>query len=249
MKLKVIISLLMILCLLCACATSVPSDPTSPVQTDPTQASGTDPAKTDPTEPAQTDPTEPTETNPTEPTQPDPTEPTQTTPMDPALVAVLEELNAVFGARGTLYHSALTSIYASPDQLNLRTFLDGVQREHFVTLTQEERDQLSLPEGDVYRYSADEVEAYLNTYFGIGIQDLQDVALANLTYQESTDSYYYATSGCDGEVPMFHAYHLEALPDGTLLMYYTTGGWPGPNMVAKLQPTEDGYLILSNQPV
>ena len=141
---------------------------------------------------------------------------------------------------------ALTSIYASPDLVNLRTFLDGLQSEHGITLTQEERDLLSLPEGDVFRYSADEVEAYLNTYFGIGIQDLQDSALANLTYQESTNSYYYATSGCDGEVPMFHAYHLEALPDGTLLMYYTTGGWPAPNMVAKLQPTEEGYIILSN---
>lgn len=150
---------------------------------------------------------------------------------------------------GNLYNSALSSIYDSPDQLDLRFFLDGLQREHGATLTQEEKDLLSLPEGDVFRYSADEVEAYLNTCFGIGIQDLHTDALQNLTYLQSTNSYYYATSGWDGCVTAFSANSVEALPDGTLMMYYTTGGWPAPNMVARLQPTAEGYLILSNQPV
>lgn len=233
MKTMIIVPILLILCLLCACTPSVPSGSTDPIQTDPTQAAPTDPTKTDPTDPTQTDPTDPTQADPTEPS--------------PA--ADLDELNALFGNMGTLYNSALSSIYASPDQLDLRLFLDGLQREHGATLTQEEKDLLSLPEGDVFRYSADEVEAYLNTYFGIGIQDLHAHALKNLTYLPSTNSYYYATSGWDGCIPAFSANSVEALPDGTLMMYYTTGGWPAPNMVAKLKPTAEGYLILSNQPV
>lgn len=164
----------------------------------------------------------------------------------PELLALTE----LFGTWGTLYNSALTSAYESPAFINLCFFLEGVSKDHAAQLTEEEQAAFAdygIENTDVFRYTREEVDGYLQQYFGITSADLDEVAVQNLYYLESTDCFYIFTNGWDGHVRDVNVICAELQADGTILMYYTTGGWPAEKLIARIQPTDSGYIILSNQ--
>lgn len=198
---------------------------------------------------------EPTATNTTE-SVPPPSSTTETPPENywpetpenpsPDLLALTE----LFGAWGTLYNSALTSTYESPAFINLCFFLEGVSKDHAAQLTEEEQAAFAdygIENMEVFRYTREAVDGYLQQYFGITAADLDEMAVRNLNYLESTDCFYIFTNGWDGHVRDVNVICAEPQADGTILMYYTTGGWPAEKMIARLQPTDSGYIILSNQ--
>ena len=170
------------------------------------------------------------------------------TPENPS--AELLALTELFGAWGTLYNSALTSTYESPAFINLRFFLEGVSKQHAAQLTEEEQADFAdygIENMEVFRYTREEVDGYLQQYFGITSADLDETAVRNLNYLESTDCFYIFTNGWDGHVRDVNVISAEPQADGTVLMYYTTGGWPAEKLIACIQPTDRGYIILSNQ--
>lgn len=163
----------------------------------------------------------------------------------PDLLALTE----LFGAWGTLYNSALTSTYESPAFINLRFFLEGVSKHHAAQLTEEEQAAFAdygIENMEVFRYTREEVDEYLQQYFGITSADLDEIAVRNLNYLESTDCFYIFTNGWDDHVSGVNVIFTEPQADGTVLMYYTTNGWPAEKLIARIQPTDSGYIILSN---
>lgn len=215
-----------------AIPTTSPTDPTN--QTPPSSSS----TATNSTEPV----TPPSSTSETQPKNYWPE-----TPDNPSLD--LLALTELFGAWGTLYNSALTSTYESPAFINLRFFLEGVSKHHTAQLTDQERAAFAdygIENMEAFRYTREEVDGYLQQYFGITSADLDEIAVRNLNYLESTDCFYIFTNGWDGHVRDVNVICAEPQADGTLLMYYTTNGWPAEKLIAHIQPTDNGYIILSN---
>lgn len=246
MKLKnmiLLLTLLFIVSMFFGCAPSSQSTPTTIPTTAPTvPANQTPPSSSS------------TTTNPTEPVTP-PSSTSETPPENywpetpdnpsPDLLALTE----LFGAWGTLYNSALTSTYESPAFINLRFFLEGVSKHHAAQLTEQEQAAFAdygIENTEVFRYTREAVDGYLQQYFGITSADLDEMAVRNLNYLESTDCFYIFTNGWDGHVRGVNVIFVEPQADGTLLMYYTTDGLPAEKLIAHIQPTDNGYIILSN---
>ena len=152
------------------------SDPTRELTEDPTDPSVTLP-------PATTEPLQNTEGPPLDPVD----------PVDPADAAHL------FSDPTGWYAMALTSLYSSPEQVDIAAFFaDGFPYES-TTPTQEEWALLKDVEGfrqdgSFRRMSADAMDDVLIQIFGIGLDQMEGVGLDRLTYLEETDCYYFMST-------------------------------------------------------
>ena len=146
------------------------------------------------------DPTRELTEEPTTPSlPPETTEPLQNTegpPPDPVSPADAEHL---FSDPTGWYAMALTSLYSTPEQVDIAAFFaDGFPSESTVP-TPEEWALLKDVEGfrqDEYfrRMSADAMDGVLIRVFGIGLDQMQGVGLDRLTYLEETDCYYFMST-------------------------------------------------------
>jgi len=262
MKKAMVFLLICCLLFLYGCAQLPAEDPTqgSTTSTEPsTQAT----EATKSTEPS----TEPTEaTRPTEP--PAPTEPPL--PFTPAGTAVseayLQRLQALVDNPASWYTRAMLSEYTSAKDVDLfRLFREGDARFHtltdaekmYVYQTEADRYGISVDEVmklDISRISEDHVEIVLDMYFGLTLEETNQVGLNDLIHNERTDSYYHMHGDTnlflDG-VEIAYAYMLD---DGSVDIYYNNtflGNASelvgGATHVMHLVPTWTGtYRIASN---
>ncbi|MBE6986941.1 MAG: M56 family metallopeptidase [Ruminococcaceae bacterium] len=153
------------------------------------------------------------------------------------------------------YNYALGQEYASPMELNLRNFFgNGFKGEK--TATQAELTELKpylensfwgyAGAGDFHRLPKDKMEEELQKCFGISLADLPESAFADLIYLESTDSYCFYATGMQGETNHFEPKAVEYRNGGTVQVIYSKFAYPKWDFVVTLQPTDNGYQILSN---
>ena len=163
--------------------------------------------------------------------------------------AQLASFNALFGDMRSWYNRALTSLYASPAQVDLKMLFYHGFPEESQTPTDQEWESLKDKPGfdlnfDLIRLPADKMNGVLTHYFGITLEDVNPSGFEGLTYLESTDCYYRMVTDVR-VVENFNATAVETLTDGTIRLSYTAEF--GEAFVAVLKPVGDGYQILSNQ--
>lgn len=181
-------------------------------------------------------------------TTPSGTTPSDTAPSDtrPAEVAAMDEYFRSF--RYNHYNALLELSFDDPRQVSLYVmFNGGFEGEH--EPTDAEWAQLkSIPgfhkEMEFFRLPKDKMEAELKKCLGLSLKDMDDSAFEGLHYLESTDCYYFMTTGAAGVID-FYALRLENQSDGTIKMYYTHSVANG-ECVAVLKEVNGNYQILSN---
>ena len=173
----------------------------------------------------------------------------ETNPSDNTDDAQLAYFNALFGNVSSWYNRALTSLYASPEQVNLKMlFYHGFPEESQMP-TDRERESLKDKPGiylefDLMRLPVGKMNEVLTQYFGITLEEVDPSGFQKLTYLESTGCYYHTVSDAVF-MENFNATAVETLTDGTIRLSYTAEF--GEAFVAVLKPVGDGYQILSNQ--
>lgn len=210
---------------LAACHPAAPQDPGSSAP-ETSESTQTEPSQADPTEPSQTEPTQQTE-----PTEED----------------LLAKLDALFGGN-TWYNIALTSFYETPEQIDLKCFVNNTLIPYGGDLTDEESNFLSQYTDmfwmDIRRIDSEDIEEVLQQYLGIGLEDLENPDHPQLPYWEETDCYYLIANDAD-YTEDFHAEAVEVAEDGTICLTYTCN-FPDSSCMVRLMPYGDGYRILSN---
>lgn len=193
---------------------------------------------------------ETSESTQTEPSQADPTEPSQTEPTQqtkPTEEDLLAKLDALFGGN-TWYNIALTSFYETPEQIDLKCFVNNTLIPYGGDLTDEESNFLSQYTDmfwmDIRRIDSEDIEEVLQQYLGIGLEDLENPDHPQLPYWEETDCYYLIANDAD-YTEDFHAEAVEVAEDGTICLTYTCN-FPDSSCMVRLMPYGDGYRILSN---
>ena len=174
---------------------------------------------------------------------------TEKNPADPNRKE-LKKFNELFGAASSWYNRALTCEYTSPTQISLEyLFYAGFPGESRDP-TNAEWVQLKGYPGfnknyDLMRLPVDKMNAVLQELFGITLEDMEDVAFADVVYLESTNCYYHMVTDfrC---VENFNAIAVEYLDDGTIRVKYTQDEQLDEVYAVTLMPYGDGYRILSN---
>ena len=185
--------------------------------------------------------------------------PTTSLPENAVGTPIVADLTAKFSEYGSWYNMALTCLYNSPAELNLKMFFDfGGFKDESPEPTDQEWAQLKdLPyfseSMDFVRLPVSKINAVLTEYFGITVDDLEEDSFRGLQYLEDTDCYYYMTTGVN-YTDSFSVTKTEVLEDGCFRLYYT-GPFhleflndPDVLYVVTLKPNGSNYLILSNIP-
>lgn len=184
--------------------------------------------------------TDPTETD--QPTMPE-TQPIETTP-DPQLQALLD----ILGDQKSWYNRALTCEFDNPAQLKLHNlFYCGFPGESRKP-TAEEWEQLEDKQGfnenyDLMRLPENKMNQILVEYFGITLDDIPEEGFSGLTYLESTDCWYFMTTGWLG-IEKLQVLSVETMENGVIHVCYNADYWGVYDLM--LQPYGDGYRVLSN---
>lgn len=251
-KCYIALLLALALLLLTACQITDPQDQGSstPETSESTQTEASQTENTEGTEDSQPENTEgaedsqPENTEGTEDSQPDPTEQTWQTEEE----ALLAKLDALFGDWDSWYNITLTSFYETPEQIDLKCFVNNSLIPQGDDLTDEEyafvSNYTTLLWMDIRRIYPADIEEVLQQYLGIGLEDLESPAYTYLPYWEETGCYYLIANDVDYTYE-FHAESVEILEDGTICMTYTCS-FPDTPCVARLMPYGDGYRVLSN---
>ena len=191
-------------------------------------------------------------TVPTDPTTV-PTDPT-TTPTEPPVTDEVAEFQKLLspGYERNPYYYALSKEFSDPTELLLfYYFEDGFSGEK--TATEAELAELRGLHGEdyvsrrkrFYRFPKDKMDAELQKYFGISLQDLPDRAFHWLTYLESSDSYCYTKTWVDPYVKSYTVQRVEHMSDGTVRVEYSIDNSDKKNVLT-LKSNGADYLILSN---
>lgn len=153
---------------------------------------------------------------------------------------------------GTWYNMALTCEYATPADIDLYCFFYRGFDDESSELTEAERafmDSVSSPNWiywSVDRLPTEKMDAVLQEYFGITLNETNKVKLHWFDYWEETNCYYHTHT--DTLAAQIEIERVENQPDGTICVYYHRD-YPEGNMVVTVRPNGDGYRILSNLPV
>lgn len=180
--------------------------------------------------------------------QPDPTDPTET--VAPTTPPELEKYNTIFGDYNGWYNRALVCEYAAPEELSLvkffyRGFADEPKRP-----TDAEWAQLKNQPGfeenfDLFRLPVYKMNVVLMEYFGITLEDVKPEGFENLVYLESTNCYYFMTTGAL-VAENFTALSVDETDYGTICVEYQCAYPANTTFVVTLKPNGEGYQILSN---
>lgn len=166
------------------------------------------------------------------------------------------EIQALFDDFRGYYAMATTSTYADAKDVNLNMLFYNGFPEEKDDLTEAEREFLSntylvsyLDFFDFSRLPAAKMDAVLQTYFGLSLDDTTKWGASYLVYWDTTDAYYHAHT--DSLDAFMDIYCICAQDDGTVNVYYYSDILYNDDedslLVMKLRQAEDGrYLILSN---
>jgi maltose-binding protein MalE len=164
----------------------------------------------------------------------------------------LASLVKLVGDVDSWYNKALSCEYASPEQLDLGVFFLNAFREESNLVTDSERAQLKNLYGsdlidilDITRLPVERMNAVLQEYFGITLEDIDEAGFKDLHYLESTNCYYIIGGGASG-IMDFKALSVETLHDGSICVYYTAN-WDDAVYAFTLTATDNGYRIASNR--
>lgn len=195
----------------------------------------------------------PTEAVTAEPTEPEPTEPPDTLSKKEK-EALKKELSELFSV-GSWYTRAVYNRFSDPRRVDCYTmFYDGIPDVKYFENDEQREQMLKIypwmaeSHTSTFRYPAAEMDKALKQCLGLGLDEIDQRNLDFFFYAPETDSYYDEHGDCV-------AFSLEVddvrvLEDGRVLFTYAAdetyeGGIP---WTVALQPTEDGYHILSNLP-
>lgn len=235
MKKQLIIFLIICALMLAACQPSHSSDGSTEPSADPTGSGSSVLATGDPNgETGETaDPTD----EPTDSTD-DPTEPS----------SQVTEFQTLLSDYSGWYNVALTCLWESPEQLELRfIFYNGFKDE---SKTPTDEEVAALQDRPFYntnlsffRLPVDKMNQILTEYYGITLDDVADSGFEGMEYLESTDCYYLVHS--DANMIPIEVKEVQTTDDGAICVYYTRTG-EDTLYVVMLMPNGDGYRILSN---
>lgn len=169
-----------------------------------------------------------------------------------------EELNPyreLFGQYQTWYSQALTSLYASPEKIDLRElFYNGILDDpDRYNLTEEEEEFLAPVWAeyscrlDTTRIPAEKMDEVLNQYFGISLEETEGTGLDTFVYFQEMNCYYNYSGDTNTMRADIHEGYL--LEDGTIALYYDIPDYRFENekgYVVTVRPTEDDLQIVSN---
>lgn len=153
---------------------------------------------------------------------------------------------------GTWYNMALTCEYATPADIDLYAFFYQGFDDESSELTEAEQAFMESVSGPDWIYwgadrlPAEKMNAVLQEYFGITLNETNKVKLHWFKYWEETNCYYH--SHTDSRIAQIEIERVENQPDGTICVYYHRD-YPEADMVVTVKPNGDGYQILSNLPV
>lgn len=237
MKKNFLICIVTIALLLAACMPAV-TNPTGHVPTTTAPVATTTTPVTTTTNPP------PTTTAPTSTIAPAPT----TEPVDTELAYFLELFR--WSEQRNPYNHALRVMYdfASPMELNLRSFYDGgLEGENEITDDEwaEYSKMVADPNnvhGDFHRLPKDKIEAELQAVFGISLADLPDSAFSGLFYLGCSDSYCFNQGGMTSKSARSFSEIIHN-DDGTVSLIYEDHDG---KCAITLKPNGDSYLVVSN---
>lgn len=168
------------------------------------------------------------------------------------LLALQQELTQLFYIGADVprnyYNFALLCQFSTPAELDfLALFGNGDLNE---TVTAEERAYLEAQDNafadmDISKVSAQRMNEVLQNYFGVTLEETNQLNLDCFTYYAETDSYFHATTGFN-YVPNVEFTVVELLEDGCVYAEYCLFGT---TYAIVLRPTQDGYHLLSNQAI
>ena len=249
--------LLLLLFLLTGCARTQPETTTAPSTEPVTSAATTAPTTASTTTPTTVPTTEPV----TEPTEPE----AKWEVPDGAAELTDEELNyfqsfleqdlTIQGNRrpeSNWFNLVVEWEFETPAQINLgRLFYMGARgddtpyEEHLSDAEWAFLDSISdyYRNFDVVYISKDTVESVLETYFGITLEETEQIGMDRFVYNPDTNRYYSAISdvGYAFNFKVVGGYHDL---DGNTILFVER--WFGELMQMTLRPVDDHYQMLSN---
>lgn len=149
------------------------------------------------------------------------------------------------------YYYALSDDFSDPKELKLLYYFDhflegeDTPTDAEVATLLQHQDESYVKRTKFYRLSKDRMEAELQNYFDISVEELSNRAFSGLIYLESSESYCYI----DTRQPQDFAESVvvksvEHLSDGTIRVKYSTSRYE--KNVLLLKPNGNEYYILSN---
>ena len=152
---------------------------------------------------------------------------------------------------GSWYNRALTSHYASPDQIDMEAFLrQGIAQGGSPLESYPEAQWLLQygyfkPEDQVFRLPKSDINSLVGVYFGTTIEAHK---MPYYRFNEQTGCYYFADKIVAGAT-VFGIVDYEWLEDGNVCVRYVTERWNKPQLMqVTLCPVGDHFKIVSNLP-
>ena len=152
---------------------------------------------------------------------------------------------------GSWYNRALTSHYASPDQIDMEAFLrQGIAQGASPLESYPEAQWLLQygyfkPEDQVFRLPKSDINSLVGVYFGTTIEAHK---MPYYRFNEQTGCYYFADKTVAGAT-VFGIVDYEWLEDGNVCVRYVTERWDKPILMqVTLCPVGDHFKIVSNFP-
>lgn len=170
-----------------------------------------------------------------------PTEPPETRPS-------VEEF---FSDRENWQNHLILPMFSDPTEIDLRPdYLRAMDGESTYA-TDLEHEKLSTgvrgySRDKLFRATKAQLDEVMLALFNITTDQLTTDWESHFTYLAETDCYYGRANNAMGYT--VYIGRTEECDDGTILMYYALANGEEPYMVAKLQPHDTGYYILSNEP-
>lgn len=151
------------------------------------------------------------------------------------------------------YNMALTSYYESPEQINLYyLFYGGFLNQDPKEPTPEEKAYLEGEHGfiepyELHRLPVADMDAILQEYFDITLNETDQIGLEDLVYWEKTDCYYSGHTDALG-VSDVVVTNIEVQTDGTYKVSYETGDSMIGSSVVVMRPVYHDWQFVSNLP-
>lgn len=148
------------------------------------------------------------------------------------------------------YPRALTSAYDDPSGIDLfQLFYAGIPGMDNTPTDGElaflEAEAAYVPEFDLVRVPASEMDRVLKEYFGVTLAETRGIGLELFLYNEAADCYYH--SHTDTNLDFREITDCEELGDGLWRVSYSEGNGYGGTVI--LRRVGDGWHIVSNQTV
>ncbi len=154
-------------------------------------------------------------------------------------------LTRVFAEPNRWYSRALDSLYVTPADVDLDAFLLGGVWQQSRELTETEKELLKAHFGedsvenlDFTRLTSGQIETVLEAFFGIGLEETNQVGMTAWYYLPETDCYYRCGGGASGSFVTIHSVYEQE--DGTYHVYYSDtpedGGKLSPDYLLILEP-------------